>query len=90
MRKGGGFGMIMLVIVLLVVMLLVAKNWQAVAPTAVQVSTPAGDLPVVVDDRGQTEAGAAVRSGQLPDLNDMRQSTNQHAQQVQDALTEID
>lgn len=88
MRKGGGFGMVMLVIVLAVVLVLVAKHWKAVAPTAIQVTNP--DAPVVVDDHGQTEAGEAIRSGQLPDLNDMRQQTSAHADRLQDALEEIE
>jgi hypothetical protein len=49
-----------------------------------QVTDP--ELAAGVDDRGQTEAGEAVRSGELPDLNDMRQQTDAHAQQVQEAL----
>ena len=90
MRKGGGFGLLMLVIVLLVVMLLVAKNWQAVGPTAVQINDPELGVKVTVDDHGQTEAGEALRSGQLPDLNEMRQSTDEHAKQVQETMQQID
>ena len=89
MRKhGGGFGIVILLVVLAVVMLLVARNWKSVAPTAIQVTNPSS--PVQVDDHGQPEAGEAIRSGQLPNLNDMRQATSQHASEVQDALQEIE
>ena len=80
--------MVMLVVVLAVVLLLVARNWRAVAPTAMQISDP--ELGSSVDDHGQAEAGAAVRSGQLPDLNDMRRQTDSHSQDVQEALEAIE
>ncbi len=89
MRKmGGGFGMLMLVIVLAIVLLLAARNWQAVAPTAAQVADPGN--AATVEDHGQTEAGEAIRSGRLPDLNEMRQSTAAHSDRVQTALEEIE
>ena len=80
--------MVMLVVVLAVVLLLVARNWRSVAPTAMQISDP--ELGATVDDHGQAEAGAAVRSGQLPGLNDMRQQTDAHSQDVQEALEAIE
>lgn len=61
--------MIMLVVVMAIVLLLVAKNWRAVAPTAMQVADP-----------------ELQSSGPLPDLNDMRQQTDVHAEQLQEAL----
>ena len=77
-----------LIVALAIVLLLVAKNWRSVAPHAIQVTDP--DLGATVDDHGQTEAGEAVRSGQLPDMNEMRQQTDAHAQQVQEALEAIE
>jgi len=83
-RRGSGFGFVLLVVVLAVVLLLVARSWRSVAPTAVQVATPAG--AVSVDAHGEEAAAAAVRRGALPDLREMRQETGAHAQEVQDAL----
>ena len=80
--------MVMLLVVLVIVLLLVARKWNAVAPTAIEVSTPAGQ--VQVPDHGDAEAGAAVRSGGLPNLGDMQRETGAHTQQVQDALQQID
>ena len=84
--------MLMLVIVMVIVMILVAKNWQAVAPTAATIDPGDGDYPVIidVDDRGQAAAGEAIRDGHLPDLSDMRDATGAHAAAVQDALEQID
>jgi hypothetical protein len=62
----------------------VAKNWRAVAPTAMQVADP--ELQRGVDDHGQAEAGQALRSGELPGLNDVRLSTDAHADRLQEAL----
>ena len=89
MRKGGGIGFVLLVVVLAVVLLLVARSWKSVAPTAIQV-TNGGEGDVVVPDHGEAAAGAAVSSGNLPDLNEMQQETDAHAQQVQEALAAAD
>ena len=80
--------MVMLVVVLAVVLLLVAKQWKAVAPTAVQID--ANGPSVTPRDGGQTEAAGELRQGSLPDLNAMRDATGDHAQRVQDALAEIE
>ncbi len=39
-KKPSGFGFVMLVVVLAVVLLLAARQWRSVAPTALQVSDP--------------------------------------------------
>jgi len=89
MRKfGGGFGLLMLIVVVAIVLLLAARNWQAVAPTAAQVQSPGNARQV--DDRGQVEAGEAIRSGQLPNLDEMRERTDAHADRIQNALDEIE
>jgi len=78
----------MLLVVVAIVMLLVARSWKSVAPTAIEVSTPAGT--VAVPSHGDGEAAAAATSGALPDLSDARRETGAHAQQLQDALQEIE
>jgi hypothetical protein len=93
-KGGGGFGFVLAVVVLVIVLLLTARAWKAVMPTAAQALTPAaagrpGATPQV-DDHGQTEAGDAVRSGTLPDLKRMEQSTDQHIRQIQDAAKKQD
>jgi len=76
-RRGGSFGLVVLVVVLAVVLLLVARSWRAVAPQAISVSAPRVTDP-------------ALGSGDLPDLNETRRRTDTHAAQVQDALAEIE
>jgi hypothetical protein len=89
MRKmGGGFGLVMLVVVMAVVLLLVAKQWKAVAPTALQLDD--GTPMVVPETHGEDAAGDALQRGGLPDLNQMRQATGQHVQQVQETLEEVE
>ena len=87
-KMGGGFGLIMLVVVMAVVLLLVAKQWKAVAPTALQLDD--GTPMVVPETHGEDAAGDALQRGGLPDLNQMRQATDQHAQQVQETLEEVE
>ncbi len=87
-RQGGGFGFVMLLVVVAIVMLLVARSWKSVAPDAIEVATPAG--PAAISDHGEREAAAEARSGLLPNLQDMRRETGNHAQEVQDTLQEIE
>jgi len=86
-KQGSGFGFVILAVVLVVVLLLVARSWRSVAPTAAQIQGGEGG---VVDDHGETDAAAAQRSGDLPDLNEMREETDAHAEQVQEALEATD
>jgi hypothetical protein len=86
--KGRGLGMVMLVVVMAIVLYLVARNWQAVAPTAMQVAKPGGRP--IVDAHGEEEAANEVRSRNLPDLKQMDRETDAHAADVKDALQEAD
>ena len=52
MKKGGGIGLVMLIVVMAIVLWLTAENWKKVAPTALDVNT-AGST---VEDHGQTGA----------------------------------
>ena len=84
-RQGSGFGLVVLVVTLVIVMLLVARSWKSVAPTATQIP----DHPLV-NDHGQPEAAETLGEGTLPDLNEMRQQTDLHSQQVQEVLAETE
>jgi hypothetical protein len=84
-RKGSGFGLVVLVVTLVVVLLLVARSWKSVAPTATQIPDQ-----VILDDHGEPEAAGTIREGGLPDLNQMRRQTNLHSKQVQEALADSD
>ncbi|MDX1390370.1 MAG: hypothetical protein R3344_14365 [Acidobacteriota bacterium] len=81
-RRGSGFGIVMLVIVMLVVLLLVARGWKRVAPTAVEISTPSGEISV----SSPGAEGVANNPGGLPNLKQMHESTSSHLDQVGDAL----
>ena len=76
--------MLGMLVALVIVLLLVARSWNSVAPTALDVHDR--NAPISVDDRGQTEAGEEVRSGTMPGLGEMQDETDQHAQQVQETL----
>ena len=82
-RKGSGLGIVLLVVTLVVVLLLVARSWKSVAPTATQIPDH-----VILDDHGEPETTESIREGSLPDLNQMRRQTNLHSKQVQEALAE--
>lgn len=87
-RRGTGFGLVMLVVVMAVVLLLVARSWRSMAPAATAISDTRA--PVQVEDHGESGAGAAVRSGDLPDLQEMREETRAHSEELQETMQAIE
>jgi len=83
-RQGGGFGVLILLVVVAIVLFLAARAWKGVMPEASQSIRPSAP----VSDHGQTEAAGEVRSGNLPDMNEMRNRTSDHADSLRDALEE--
>ena len=80
--------MVVLVVVLAIVLLLVARQWKALAPTAMQLDD--GTPMIVPETHGEDGAAQAIRRGGLPNLNQMRQATGEHAEQVQEAFDEVE
>ncbi len=74
--------MILMAIVMVIVLLLVARAWTSVAPTAMQIATPSNS------GLGQDEEGEDAQ--RLPTLNDMRENTAEHAEQLEEARQQID
>jgi hypothetical protein len=66
-------GLVVLLVVLAIVLLLVARAWRSVAPTA-------AGLGAATSPRGE------VAPRDLPDLGETRERTDDHAREVQDAL----
>ncbi len=86
-KVGGGLGFVMLLVVVLVVMLIASKAWKEAAPTVIQLNGEK-NVKTVIADHGQPEAREAL--GTLPNLNDMRQSTGAHAEELSKALAETE
>ena len=81
--------MVMLVVVTAIVLLLVAKNWQKVAPTAMELQDDGGGpVPQDFDDHGESGAAQELRQGNLPGLKEMRQNTGAYSDRLQNALDE--
>ena len=79
----------MLLVALVIVMMLVAQSWKSVAPEVIQITDTKGpDVNVQFSDHGESQASDALRRGDLPDIKEMQQTTDAHAQQVADALAE--
>ena len=78
--KGGGFGLVILVIVMAVVLLLAAKAWQSVAPEATDIVNPV--RPALPPDG----ASGGESSSDLPGLQDAREETSAHAERLREAL----
>jgi hypothetical protein len=88
MKKGGGLGFVMAIVVLVIVLFLAARAWNVAMPKAAQAVAPGASRQV--EDHGQTGAGDAIRSGTLPDMNEMGRKTDEHVQQIQDAAGKQD
>ncbi len=74
--------MILMAIVMVIVLLLVARAWTSVAPTAAQIASPS--------DSGLGEGEEDEDAQRRPTLNDMRESTKEHAEQLEEARKQID
>jgi hypothetical protein len=101
MRKGGGVGFIVVLIAAAIVMILAMKQWLAVAPTAQQIMA-IDQANRIVNGQGKAKAKAKPKPGEhgqgsvedqqkrgvLPDLQDMKDGTDEHAKQIADAAKE--
>lgn len=82
-------GMILMLIVMVIVLLLVARAWTSVAPTAVQITSPS--VPGLQQNGADaTEDGENEDPQRLPDLNEMKENADQHAEQLEEARKQID
>jgi hypothetical protein len=82
-------GMILMMIVMVIVLLLVARAWTSMAPTAVQITSPS--VPGLQQDGTDgDEDGENEGPQRLPDLNDMKENTAEHAEQLEEARKQID
>ena len=79
-NKGGGFGYVLALAVLLILLFLSVRAWRNAAPAAAQALKPG--IPATVPDHGQTDAGKAVRSGDLPNMKKMGENTDAHVQEI--------
>ena len=80
--------MILLVVVLAVVLLLAAKAWKTVAPTALDTQDALQSGPL--NDHGQGQAGEELRKGDLPGLRETQENTDAHSARVQEALDAVE
>ena len=78
----------MLLLVLAVVLYLVAQNWKAFGPAAVQVKNHKKGQ--ILDAHGQEDAAQEVRSGNLPDLEDMDREVKKHENETSETLGAMD
>ena len=81
-RRGAGLGFVAVLIAAVIVLILAARAWNSVQPTALQVMKPGGASSV--PDHGDRQAAEALRSGKLPDLKAMKRSTDHHAAEVKE------
>jgi hypothetical protein len=82
-RRGMGIGFVMVLIVCTIVLILAARAWTSVAPTAQQIMKPGS--PGTIPDHGDKDAAKALSSKDLPDLDEMKKRTDRHAAEVKEA-----
>jgi hypothetical protein len=83
-----GIGLILLLVVMAIVMMLTARAWKEVTPTAIEVTNP---QPATPNPSSKEERPEVIQgSGPLPNLQEMKQNTRQHTRQVEDLQEQID
>jgi hypothetical protein len=87
---GGGLGFVVAIIGLVIVMLLAAKAWKAVMPTAAQALMPSSAVAGTRGQNANDPPASATRPSGMPDLKEMGQNTDQHIKQVEDAAAKQD
>jgi len=86
-RRGGGFGLVMLVVVMAIVLLLVAKSWKAMGSHAVSVQSPEAKAATEAIPAQPPDGTTAPGQRQLQSsLTDAKAKTAAHTDQVKDAL----
>lgn len=81
--------MLLMLVVTVIVLLLVARAWTSVAPTARQITSPS--IPGLLSDDSHTaEDGEDEAPHRLPTLNEMRENADQHAEELEEARKQID
>jgi hypothetical protein len=83
-RKLGSIGFLVLVVTMAVVLVLVARSWASLAPTATEIRAVQGGT-----DSPRSEASGGA-SRDMPDMSDMKDATDAHAGDVQEAMAAID
>ena len=101
MRRGGGFGFVILLVVLAIVFYAAMRNFQAVAPAAMEVQKhnakrrvdaqlgdASDDQSRAQTSRSSTDDSWTPSAPAKPDLSKMDQATTQHADAVKDSLSQ--
>lgn len=71
-------------VVLAVILMLAANAWKSSAPTAIEIHDLTEDP--ALSDHGEAEAGEEIRSGSLPNLEQMQAATRSHAERLDEAV----
>lgn len=87
-KQGSGIGLVILVIVMAVVLLLVTKAWKSMSPSAMQAIDSAVASPRSTSDKDNKKENAG--SLNLPDLEEMGENTDEHTEEVEEALDLIE
>jgi hypothetical protein len=79
-RQGGGFGVVMLLVVVAIVLYLATRSWRTALPTAAEMAAPA----TTAGGSGTPESGESppVR----PSLREMKTATDSHTSAVSEGL----
>jgi hypothetical protein len=88
MKRAPSFGMVMVLVVMAVVLMMVAKAWRSTAPAIIDTQNVLDAHPASA--HGEKEAAEAVRSGELPGLEDAQRTTDAHAAQVREAMQAVE
>jgi hypothetical protein len=85
-RQSSGFGFVVLLVVLAVVLFLATRAFKSTLPAAETLVKPTPSADGAAGSAAAQGGGESIRPSRLPDLKDVKRSTDAHAAQVKDAL----
>jgi hypothetical protein len=95
-RQGGGFGILMLLVVVAIIAYMAMRNARTVAPTAMEIERHNQARREVATDGAAPDTAPAAPNGDAwnptpparPSLQTVDQKTSEHSATVQDALSQ--
>jgi predicted lipid-binding transport protein (Tim44 family) len=84
-RQGSGFGFVVLLVVLVVVLFLASRAFKSTLPAATALAKPS-PADQEAQESAASQGGEAIRPSRMPDLKDVKRTTDAHAKQVREAV----
>jgi hypothetical protein len=85
-RRGSSFSFVLLLLVVAVVLYLATRSLRSTIPAAEALVKPSPKAQEAPEQAAPQQTGDSVRPSRLPNLRDVKQTTDAHANEVRDAV----